>query len=79
MGGAAPALGRTRRERYVFTRRTLLTCLQLLDRARAEEPGASPAAQLREAIEIAYLGRLREGADRSSATALLRAAGLAEE
>ena len=79
MGGAAPALGRLRRERYVFTRRTLLTCLQVLQRARAEYPSASPAAQLREAIEIAYLGRIRDGADRNAAITLLRAAGLAEE
>ena len=79
MSGAAPALGRLRRERYVFTRRTLMTCLQVLQRARAEYPSASPAAQLREAIEIAYLGRIRDGADRNAAITLLRAAGLAEE
>ena len=79
MGGAAPALGRLRRERYVFTRRTLLTCLQVLDRARTENPDAALGTQLREAIEIAYLGRIRDGADRNAASSLLRAAGLAEE
>jgi MoxR-like ATPase len=78
MGGAAPALGRLRRERYVFTRRELLTCLQLLQRARAENPGTSFDAQLHEAIEIAYLGRI-SGADRSAVISLLRAAGLPEK
>ena len=79
MGGAAPALGRLRRERYVFTRRTLLTCLQVLQRSRIEEPSHSLGEQLREAIEIAYLGRIRDGADRNAAVALLRAAGLTEQ
>ena len=79
MGGDAPTLGRLRRERYTFTRRTLLTCLQVLESAQAEDPGIPVAAQLREAIEVAYLGRMRDGADRNAATALLRAAGLTEE
>jgi hypothetical protein len=76
-GGETPALGRVRRERYVFTRRTLLTCLHVFSRVRSAEPGGCPQAQLRQAIEVAYLGRLRPGADRSAAVALLRAAGLA--
>ena len=79
MGGAAPALGRLRRERYVFTRRTLLTCLRVLEHARVEDPNTSVGAQLRETVEVAYLGRIRDGADRNAAVALLRAAGLAEE
>ena len=63
----------------VFTRRTLLTCLQVLQRSRIEEPSHSLGEQLREAIEIAYLGRIRDGADRNAAVALLRAAGLTEQ
>lgn len=78
MGGATAALGRLRRERYVFTRRTLLTCLQILQRARVQNPGGPPGVQIREAIEMAYLGRIGDGADRNAATALLRAAGLTE-
>ena len=79
MGGAAPSLGRMRRERYVFTRRTLLTCLKLLGRARLEHPDAPSGAQIRQAIEDAYLGRISDRADRNAVVALLRAAGLSEE
>lgn len=79
MGGSAPTLGRLRRERYVFTRRALLSCLQILRQSRIDAPEVSFSTQLREAIDIAYLGRIREGADRSGAIALLRAAGLGDE
>jgi len=78
MCGAAPSLGRMRRERYVFTRRTLLTCLKLLGRARLENPEAPAGAQIRQAIEDAYLGRISDRADRNAVVALLRAAGLSE-
>lgn len=79
MGGSAPTLGRLRRERYVFTRRTLLTCLQLLSRWRREEPQTPAEIQIRHVLEVAYLERIRDGADRNAALALLRAAGLARE
>ena len=78
-GGAAPTLGRLRRERYTFTRRTLLTCLQVLQAELAQAPGVPLVAHLREAVEVAYLGRVPAGADRNAAIALLRAAGLTEE
>lgn len=78
MGGAVPTLGRVRKERYVFTRRSLLTCLRLLETAVREDPATSLEHHLRETIEVAYLGRLRDGVDRPAAVTLLRAAGLAE-
>ena len=78
MGGAAPSLGRTRRERYVFTRRTLLNCLKLLGRARVENPDAPAGAQIRQVIEDAYMRRIGDRTDRNAAVALLRAAGLSE-
>jgi MoxR-like ATPase len=78
MGGAAPALGRLRRERYVFTRRTLITCLELLNSARAEQPQMPFETQLRDAIEVAYLHRIRDGADRDAAMGLLRASSLCD-
>lgn len=77
-GGISASLGRLRRERYVFTRRTLLTCLQLLSRARTEDPVEAPEAQLRKIIEIIYIGRMRDGSDRSAAISMLRASGLVE-
>lgn len=78
-GGAAPTLGRLRRERYVFTRRTLLTCLQLLSRWRRVMPQESPEHQLRHVLDAAYLSRIRDGSDRNAALALVRAAGLSPE
>ena len=78
MGGVAPSLGRVRRERYVFTRRTLLTCVGLVAQARKENPGIRAGAQLRRAIEDAYLGRIRDRADRKAAETLLRAEGLGD-
>jgi hypothetical protein len=55
-----------------------LTCLQVLQRIRLESPKASFEAQLREAIETAYLGRI-QSADRRAVVVFLRAAGLPEE
>jgi hypothetical protein len=78
MGGSAPSLGRGRRERYFFTRRTLLTCLGLLGRAREENSRAPAGSQLRQAIDDAYLGRIRDRADRNAAATLLRAEGLGD-
>ncbi len=78
MSGGAPALGRVRRERYLFTRRTLLTCLQLLNQLRSENPEGPLREQLLEAIGIAYLQRIRDGGDRDAAIGLLRAANLAQ-
>jgi hypothetical protein len=78
MGGAAPSLGRIRRERYVFTRRTLLNCLKLLGGARLANTEAPVGPQIRQAIEDAYFGRICDRADRNAAVALLRAAGLVE-
>ncbi len=78
MGGGAATLGRLRRERYVFTRRSLLACLQILGQSRVDAPEVPFSTHLREAIEVAYLDRMREGADRNGAVALLRAAGLGD-
>ena len=79
MGGGGPALGRIRKERHVFTRRTLLTCLKLLGRARMENPEAPASGQLRQAIQDAYLGRIGDRGDRNAGVALLRASGLSEK
>jgi hypothetical protein len=68
-------IGRSRRERYTFTRRTLLSMLEMSHRMIAA--GAEPtAAVIREAIDIFYTGRIRDQADRASLESLLRAAGL---
>jgi MoxR-like ATPase len=73
--GGPPSLGRTRRERYSFTRRTLLSTLEFVH--RQIEAGAEARPQLlRDAIQIFYVNRLRDVADRNAVLALLRAAGL---
>lgn len=75
LDGSPPSLGRGRRERYSFSRRTLLTTLQQIDRQIA--CGATPKASLvREAVEFFYINRLRSTGDRNSLLSLLRAAGL---
>lgn len=73
--GGPPSLGRTRRERYSFTRRTLLSTLEFVHRQLAA--GVEPSrAMVREAIEIFYLKRLRDVADRNAVASMLRAADL---
>lgn len=73
--GGPASLGRTRRERYSFTRRTLLSLLEFVHRQLAA--GAEPSRMLlREAIDIFYIKRLRDVADRNAVAAMLRAADL---
>lgn len=72
----APAtIGRVKRERYVFTRRTLLNTMRLL------EANAASASRLRgpasRTLAEIYIQRLADPADRAAATSLLRASGLA--
>lgn len=73
--GSPASLGRTRRERYSFTRRTLLSTLEFVHRQLAA--GAEPSrALVREAIELFYLKRLRDVADRNAVASMIRAADL---
>ena len=72
----APAsIGRVRRERYVFTRRTLLNAMRLINE------NASGASRLRgvaaRVMAEIYIQRLSDPADRAAALALLRATGMA--
>lgn len=72
--GPGAEVGRTRRERYVFTRRTLLTAAKLF--AASAPHAADPKAALREALEQVYVERVQPGADRQAVRAALRAVGL---
>lgn len=74
-GPAGSDLGRSRRERYVFTRRTILVAMKLLADLAAAGIGIEAAA--REAVEIVYLQRVQPGADRQAVRTSLRTAGLA--
>lgn len=84
-GGGPAALGRTRRERYVFTRRTLLTVMALMARhaivtpdGRRVDLAIAPERIVRDVLERLYLDRLQDGADREALVSALRAAGLGE-
>ncbi len=72
----APAsIGRVKRERYVFTRRTLLNAMRLI------QENSATASRLRgvaaRVLAEIYIHRLSDPADRSAALSLLRATGLA--
>ncbi len=72
----APAsIGRVRRERYVFTRRTLLNAMRLIHE-NAKGASRLRGAAARVMAEI-YIQRLSDPADRAAALTLLRATGLA--
>lgn len=75
-GGRTPSLGRGRRERYVFTRRSLEACARLWASMRRRAPGANPRGQLAEALTTVYLNKLVPGADRKAAIGLAEVAGL---
>jgi len=67
-------LGRSRRERYVFTRRTLLSLFTLIDRLVAR--GSSLEAALGPAIDAVYLQRVQPGPDRQAIRTALRTVGI---
>ncbi|MFO1437594.1 MAG: AAA family ATPase [Verrucomicrobiaceae bacterium] len=68
-------LGRSRRERYTFTRRALLNTLNVVNQQIGS--GRVPnRLLLRDAIEIFYIKRLRDTADRNAINSLMRAADL---
>lgn len=70
----AAEVGRSRRERYVFTRRTLLAAMSLCDRMVAG--GRAIADAVREALELVYLQRVQPGPDRQALRTALRTVGI---
>lgn len=83
--GRTPALGVSRRERYVFSRRGLLAVLDGLGHLKLTDPytgravdfRASPETLAADAIERTYLDRIRGSDDRERVVQLLRTLGLA--
>lgn len=67
-------LGRSRRERYIFTRRTLLSMIAFVDRLVAR--GSSFEAALGPAIDAVYLQRVQSGPDRQALRTALRTVGI---
>lgn len=72
--GHATELGRGRRERYVFTRRTLLAQMNLFADLVARGIDAGRAA--RESVEHVYVQRVQPGPDREAMRSALRTVGL---
>ena len=83
MGDNAATIGRTRRERYVFTRRTLLSTLELIHRHQVVLGDGSVAgvndiagSLIEDVVENVYVSRLQEAADQQAVRTAMRAAGL---
>ncbi len=74
--GAAARIGVRRKERYVFTRRDLLSVVEYLASPLADPTAAPPVFALRRAIARYYLERVAAGEDRQLVLRLLDAAGL---
>jgi hypothetical protein len=73
-GEAGAELGRMRRERYVFTRRTLLALMSLV--AERTAAGTDPGRAVLEALEFVYVQRVQPGPDRTAVRMAMRAVGL---
>jgi len=71
-----PSLGRSRRERYVFSRRGLIACLQLWNAVVQDHPSNCPTQQLGQAISALYLDRMAAANDRKAARSIAAATGL---
>jgi hypothetical protein len=71
-----PSLGRSRRERYVFSRRGLIACVQLWNAVVQDHPSYCPTQQLGQAISALYLDRMAAANDRKAARSIAAATGL---
>lgn len=74
--GSSPGIGRHRRERDSFTRRSLLATLQLWQ-SQLAWGSTSPRDGLANAVERIYTGRYPDAADRKAIHTHARASGLA--
>lgn len=74
-GGKGQSLGVRRRERYVFSRRGLLSVMEYLT-AMAEAADGGGVRAMRRALARYYLGRVTPGSDQRVVARLLDAAGI---
>ena len=74
-GRRAPQIGARRRERYVFTRRGLLSVMDYLASVLCADPKEA-TRHMRLALTRYYLGRVSSTADRAAMIRLLDAAGI---
>jgi|1048.fasta_scaffold24519_2 MoxR-like ATPase len=79
-GEAGATIGRTRRERYIFTRRTLLATMRMfateLRMLEPSELAERARGVLEDVIDRVYVTRIQDDADRAAILTSLRAAGL---
>ncbi len=71
-GGRTARIGARRRERYVFTRRGLLSVMDFL----ANEGGGGATRAMRTALYRYYIGRVSSSQDQATVCRLLDAAGI---
>jgi MoxR-like ATPase len=74
-GGATPSIGRLKKERYSFSRRILLSLLRYAA-DRIESGREASESLIQEGVQVLYLARLRDDADRKAVNNILRAGGL---
>jgi MoxR-like ATPase len=74
-GGATPSIGRLKKERYSFSRRILLNLLRYIA-DRISSGAEATEALIPEAVQVLYLARIRDDADRKAVNNILRAGGL---
>ena len=75
-GGRAPSLGRNRRERPAFTRRSLEACARLWCALRQQSPTTCHRSQLAKVLSTIYWTKLTPGADRKGVMGMAQVAGL---
>jgi MoxR-like ATPase len=73
--GATPSIGRLKKERYSFSRRILLNLVRYTAE-RIRTTGVPSEALVTEAIQVLYIARIRDEADRKAVNNILRAGGL---
>ena len=75
--GSAPSLGRHRKERYTFTRRTLLNLLTFVDATLQKDPkAASDSSIIEQGLRLFYLNKVADAADRRAIVNILKASTL---
>lgn len=75
--GSVPSLGRHRKERYTFTRRTLLNLLAFVNASLEQNPGAAKDDTLvQQGLRLFYLNKVSDPADRRAIVNILKAATL---
>ena len=73
--GSAPSLGRHRKERYTFTRRTLLNLLAFVNSSLERNPQSAKDQNLiQQGLRLFYLNKVSDQADRRAIVNILKAA-----